>query len=197
MKLVVATTSKHKLSELLQLGADAGLVLELLPRDAFGGAPDVVEDGASFADNARKKALALAAFTGLPALADDSGICVDALGGAPGVNSARWLEGSDADRTQALLAHLVGVPEERRQAHYGCALCLALPDGPVIEVEGRAHGRIGHALLGEGGFGYDPIFIGSDGRTFAQLSAAEKNAHSHRARAFAQMVPHLRALASM
>lgn len=197
MKLVVATTSRHKLGELLQLARAEGLALELLGRDAFPGAPEVVEDGATFADNARKKALALAAFTRLPALADDSGICVDALQGAPGVNSARWLAGSDAERTDALLAHLQGVPDERRGAHYGCALCLALPGGPVIEVEGRADGRIGQARRGAGGFGYDPIFVGEDGRCFGELSADEKNARSHRAKAFALLLPHLRALASM
>lgn len=197
MKLVVATTSAHKLGELSQLCRDAGLELELLGRGAFPGAPEVEEDGATFADNARKKALALAAFTGLPALADDSGICVDALQGAPGVHSARWLAGTDADRTEALLAHLQGVPDGQRGAHYGCALCLALPGGPVIEVEGRAVGRIGHAFKGTHGFGYDPIFVGADGRTFAELSPAEKNARSHRAAAFAQLVPHLRTLAAM
>lgn len=195
-RLVVATTSAHKLRELRELFLGLGLALEVVGRDAFPGAPEVVEDGATFADNARKKAVALAAFTGLPALADDSGLCVDALGGAPGVHSARWVEGSDRDRTQALLDRLRGVPDGRRGAHYVCALCLALPGGPEVEVEGRCFGTIGRAFLGTGGFGYDPIFVGADGRSFGELSPAEKNALSHRANAFAQMAPHLRALAA-
>jgi len=193
LKLVLATTSAHKLGELRAM--IQGLPLELLGRDALPGAPEVEEDGDTFADNARKKALALAAFAGLPALADDSGLCVAALGGEPGVRSARWAPGSDADRVTALLARLADVPAEARAAHYACALCLALPDGPVIEVEGRCHGHIGPAPVGEGGFGYDPVFFDDDGRSFAQLSAAEKNARSHRALALAQLLPHLHALA--
>lgn len=195
MKLVVATTSKHKLAELLRLAQAHGLTLELVGRDAFPGAPEVVEDGQTFADNARKKAVALAAFAQLPALADDSGICVDALGGKPGVSSARWVEGSDADRTHALLKAVEGVPADKRGAHYACALCLALPGGPVVEVEGRCFGTLNTRWVGQGGFGYDPIFLGQDGRSFGELSPAEKDAVSHRARAFAQMVPHLKELA--
>ncbi|MBS2028664.1 MAG: RdgB/HAM1 family non-canonical purine NTP pyrophosphatase [Deltaproteobacteria bacterium] len=195
MKLVVATTSAHKLRELRELMSQLGLALEVVGRDAFPGAPDVVEDGKTFADNARLKAVALATFTGQPTLADDSGISVDALGGEPGVHSARWVEGSDEDRTRALVARLDGVPDGQRDAHYTCALCLALPGGPIVEVEGRCDGTIGRAFVGQGGFGYDPVFIGDDGRSFAQLTAAEKNARSHRSRALAQMAPHLRELA--
>ena len=195
MKLVVATTSAHKLRELRELMSQLGLLLDVVGRDAFPGAPDVVEDGLTFADNARLKAVALARFTGLPSLADDSGISVDALGGAPGVHSARWIEGSDEDRTRALVKKIEGVPDEKRGAHYTCALCLAMPGGPCIEVEGRCDGKIGRAFVGQGGFGYDPVFTGDDGRTFAELTAAEKNARSHRSRALAQMAPHLRELA--
>jgi len=195
MKLVLATTSAHKLREMGELARAHGLALELVGRGDFPGAPEVVEDGETFADNARKKAVALAAFTKLPALADDSGICVDALGGAPGVHSARWAAGTDEDRTQALLEKLRGVAPEKRAAHYACALCLAIPGGPTVEVEGRCEGRITDAPRGQGGFGYDPVFELEDGRTFAQVSAAEKNARSHRANAFALMAPHLRELA--
>jgi XTP/dITP diphosphohydrolase len=195
MKLCLATTSAHKLREMGELLREHHLSLELLDRGDFLGAPEVVEDGATFADNARKKALALAAFSKLPSLADDSGICLDALGGRPGVHSARWVEGSDADRTQALLEKVRGVPLDKRGAHYACALCLALPSGLTVEVEGRCDGVITDLPRGSGGFGYDPIFEIDDGRTFAQLSPEEKNARSHRAKAFAMLGPHLRELA--
>ena len=194
MKLVLATTSAHKLRELRELLGSHGVPLEVLGRGDLPGAPEVEETGATFAENARLKAVALADFTKLPALADDSGISVDALGGAPGVHSARWVQGSDADRTNALLEKLREVPDGRRGAHYACALCLAIPGGPVVEVEGRCEGRIGREWRGQGGFGYDPIFVLDDGRTMAELSASEKNAISHRGRALAQMAVHLREL---
>lgn len=159
----------------------------LLPGESFAPPPfalDVEETGTTFAANARLKAEAGAAAFGGPCLADDSGLCVDALDGAPGVYSARYAPGTDADRTAKLLDALAGVPRERRTAHFACAIALAYPDGRVIEVEGRCDGVITEAPRGEAGFGYDPVFENVEyGQTFAELGAEIKNGLSHRAQA--------------
>ncbi|HZN94359.1 MAG TPA: RdgB/HAM1 family non-canonical purine NTP pyrophosphatase [Myxococcales bacterium] len=189
-QLVFATRNEGKLRELRDLVGDA---LEVSSLREHPEAPEVEEDADTFEGNARKKALAAAAGTGLPALADDSGLCVEALGGRPGVYSARYVAGTDRDRYQRLLEELREVPDERRVAAFVCALCLAFPDGRTVVEHGRCEGRIGHAPRGEGGFGYDPVFVveGKGGRTMAELAPEEKSAISHRGVAFARMRPHL------
>ena len=154
---------------------------------------EVEETGSTFAANARLKAQAVAATTGEWALADDSGLSVDALDGAPGVHSARYAP-TDPERIARLLKALDG--SEQRQAHFCAALCIAAPDGSVLmEVEGRCDGLITASPRGEQGFGYDPIFeVAGTGRTFAEMPLAEKKQHGHRGRAFSLLVPQLRHL---
>ena len=192
MKLIVASGNAKKLAELRALARD--LPVEVLaPSDFARPLPEVEEDGATFAENARKKALAFAAAYGIPAIADDSGLCVDALGGAPGVRSARWsgeepLPDRDARNNAKLLRALRDVPAARRSATFHCALCLAFPDGRTHEVEGRWQGAIAFSPRGQNGFGYDPLFLlPSWGRTSAELAPEEKARHSHRARAMQAM----------
>ena len=187
VRLVLATRNAHKVTELAAILGPLldGIVLEPLP-DA---APDPVEDGDTFAANALIKARSAVAFTGLPAIADDSGISVDALGGAPGVHSARYAgTRDDRDNLELLLANL-GAATDRRAAFW-CAAALVLPDGTEL-VETRAWpGVVLPAPRGEHGFGYDPIFQPEgESRSAAELSPAEKNAVSHRARAFTGLLP--------
>lgn len=203
--LVVATRSTHKLRELTELlHLERGVLISL---DDLGVPGEPVEDGATFEANARIKARFAAAATGLPALADDSGIEVDALGGAPGVRTRRYSgpDATDASNNAKLLAALAGLPPERRGARYVCALALALPTErgprggqPTIVRRGTCRGRIAAGLRGSGGFGYDPLFEPVaepwGGRTLGLYSAAEKHAISHRARAARRMEPVLRAL---
>lgn len=195
-RLVVATANVHKLVEIARLLAVGGLGLELVPMIELG-VPSPVEDGDTFAANALIKARACMAATGLPALADDSGISVDALGGAPGVHSARFA-GEDADdgaNNRLLLARLVAARADRpelRRAAFVCAAALALPDGTEHVTEGRMAGRVTGAPRGGHGFGYDPLFIAdatTDGRTNGELLPDEKDAISHRAIAFAALRP--------
>ncbi|MFL5354635.1 RdgB/HAM1 family non-canonical purine NTP pyrophosphatase [Archangium sp.] len=192
-RLLFATTNQGKLRELRGLVGDTVEVVSLADLPPV---PEPVEDGATFEENAEKKARAYAEATGLPALADDSGLCVDALGGRPGVHSARYAEGSDSARYQKLLGELSGVPDEKRTAAFACALCLVMPGKgrAVIEV-GRCEGRIGHAPRGSHGFGYDPVFELPGGKTMAELTSEEKAGLSHRGVAFRKMRPHLLALA--
>lgn len=189
MKLLVATANAHKVEEISGL---LGARFELVSLREFPGIEMPAETGTTMAQNARIKAEFCAQESGLPSLADDSGIEVDALGGAPGVYSARWVEGSDADRTQALLDRLDGVAGPQRGARYRCAMCLAFPDGRVLEAEGTCEGKIAAGPRGENGFGYDPIFELTpatgvppveEGRTMAQVPPATKAQISHRARA--------------
>jgi XTP/dITP diphosphohydrolase len=183
-RVVVATTNRHKLREYGALLAGDGV--ELLAADAVVPGWSVLEDGDSFAANARIKARDLARRANLPALGDDSGLEVAALGGRPGVRSARYAgeHATDVENTARLLAELRDVPDDRRAAAFRCALALALPDGTVLEADGRCEGWIARAPRGDGGFGYDPVFIEpTSGRSFAQLSAESKNALSHRRRA--------------
>ena len=164
-------------------------------------APEPVEDGLSFADNALLKARALSMATGLPAVADDSGLCVDVLGGAPGIFSARWCgrHGDDAANLRLLLDQIADVSDPHRTARFTCAAVLVAPGqaGPTV-VERSMEGRLARSPRGEGGFGYDPVFVpvqedapGGGGRTTAQMSPAEKNAISHRGRAFRALAPAL------
>lgn len=196
-RIVLATRNTHKVGELRRILADAQLDVEVLDLAAYPDVPDVPETGVTFAENALLKAHAVARATGLPAVADDSGLCVDVLGGAPGVFSARWAgrHGDDLANLDLLLAQLSDVGEDHRGAHFACAAVLALPDGTDRVAEGRMHGRLIREALGENGFGYDPIFV-PDGerRTSAQLTPAEKDAISHRGVAFRALVSHVREL---
>ncbi|RPF27702.1 RdgB/HAM1 family non-canonical purine NTP pyrophosphatase [Georgenia muralis] len=195
-RLVLATHNPHKVGELREILRP---LLPGLDEDDVVGAADVgtdppVEDGVTFAENALLKARALAAATGLPAVADDSGLCVDVLGGAPGVFSARWAgrHGDDRANLELLLAQLADVPEPHRGAHFACAAALVTPGGLEVVEEGTMPGTLLTAPRGTGGFGYDPILrpAGED-RSSAELSPAEKNAISHRGKAFRALAPHL------
>jgi XTP/dITP diphosphohydrolase len=192
-KLLVATNNPGKLREYRELLTD--LVLELTLPSQEGIHLEVDESGATFEENARIKALAYAQTSGLLTLADDSGLEVDALNGAPGVYSARYAgsEASDADRYQKLLAALAGVPPEKRTARFRCVVALARPNGVIDTAEGTCEGQIGFAPRGEHGFGYDPVFIvkGYAGKTLAELPPKEKNRISHRARAVMAIYPRL------
>ncbi|MFG2997089.1 RdgB/HAM1 family non-canonical purine NTP pyrophosphatase [Streptomyces sp. NPDC048340] len=196
-RLILATRNPGKIAELHAILSDAGLPHELVGADAYPEIPDVKETGVTFAENALLKAHALAKATGLPAVADDSGLCVDVLNGAPGIFSARWAgrHGDDAANLALLLAQLGDIDDENRGAHFACAAALALPDGTERVVEGRLLGTLRHTPAGTGGFGYDPILqpLG-ESRTCAELSAAEKNAISHRGQAFRALTPFVRAL---
>ncbi|GAB2923774.1 RdgB/HAM1 family non-canonical purine NTP pyrophosphatase [Streptomyces mayteni] len=198
-RLVLATRNAHKVTELRAILGAAGVDTELVGADAFPDLPDVKETGVTFAENSLLKARALAAATGLPAVADDSGLCVDVLGGAPGIFSARWAgrHGDDRANLELLLAQLADVPDQHRGAHFACAAALVLPDGTERVAEGRLRGTLRYAPAGAGGFGYDPI-LQPDGetRTCAELSPAEKNAISHRGRAFRALAAELAALTS-
>lgn len=186
-ELVLATRNRHKVIELVALLRDLGITIRSL--DEFPDAPDVVEDGATCEANAIKKARAIAEFTGLPAVADDTGLEVDALGGRPGVYAARYA-GEDAtydDNCLKLLRELTGVPRERRTARFLTVAALALPSGEVRVAQGILDGTIAEEASGTVGFGYDPVFfVPALGKTLAQLSADQKNKISHRAKAFTQ-----------
>lgn len=180
MKLIIASNNSHKIREIRQiLGGRFDPILTL--REA-GIDHETVEDGETFLDNARKKAREIAEIAGCAALADDSGISVDALGGAPGVYSARYCgeHGEDEKNNDLLLHNLQGKSD--RRAHYTAAIVIAYPDGTTVESEGYLYGTIGTERIGTGGFGYDPLFFpeGSS-RTLAEYTAEEKNAISHRA----------------
>ncbi|MCZ4118850.1 RdgB/HAM1 family non-canonical purine NTP pyrophosphatase [Streptomyces sp. H39-S7] len=191
-RLVLATRNAHKVTELRAILADTGLAVDLVGADAYPEIPDVRETGVTFAENALLKAHTLARATGLPAVADDSGLCVDVLGGAPGIFSARWAgtHGDDAANLALLLAQLSDIADPHRAAHFACAAALALPDGTERLVEGRLPGTLRHTPTGTGGFGYDPILQpDGDTRTCAELTPSEKNAISHRGVAFRALAP--------
>ncbi|MEW2138955.1 RdgB/HAM1 family non-canonical purine NTP pyrophosphatase [Streptomyces sp. NPDC005409] len=196
-RLILATRNAGKIAELHAILSAAGLPHQLVGADAYPEIPDVKETGVTFAENALLKAHALARATGLPAVADDSGLCVDVMNGAPGIFSARWAgaHGDDKANLDLLLAQLADIGPEHRGAHFFCAAALALPDGTERVVEGRLLGTLRHAPSGTGGFGYDPILqpLGET-RTCAELTPAEKNAISHRGQAFRALVPFIAAL---
>ncbi len=184
MKFIIATNNAKKLIEMERILQPLGIEA-VSAKEAGVVLDEVDETGTTFAENAFLKANAAFEKTGMPAVADDSGICVDALGGKPGIFSARYCPAlcvTDEDRTQRILDELQGVPDDRRGAHYTCAICCILPDGSRIEIEETCEGKIGYEFIGDGGFGYDPIFWQGD-KTFAQLSAEEKDKVSHRGKA--------------
>ncbi len=191
-RLVLATRNEGKLRELARI---LGTTITLVGLDAFPGAPNVPETGATFEANALLKARATAAYTNLPAVADDSGLCADALNGMPGVLSARWAgqHGDDKANLDLLLAQVANVPDARLGARFVCAAALVVPaDGTPREwvVTGQVEGRLVRTPRGSGGFGYDPIFQ-PDGfsETTAQMTPEAKDAISHRGRAFRALAP--------
>jgi XTP/dITP diphosphohydrolase len=189
-KVVLATRNAGKITELNRILAAAGHADLVVGLDEFPGAPDVAETGLTFADNALLKARAIAAYTGLPAVADDSGLTVDALHGMPGILSARWAgkHGDDQANLELLLGQLSDVT--RRGAAFVCVAALALPGGQEWTATGVLPGRVTRAPRGTNGFGYDPVFI-PDGMTHttAELAPEEKDAISHRGRAFRAIAP--------
>ncbi len=191
-RVVIASRNAHKIDEMRRILAEAGLDIELVGLAEYPDMPEVEETGATFAANALLKAREIAAFTGLPAVADDSGLCVDALNGMPGILSARWAgqHGDDAANLRLVLAQIAHVPANRRGASFHCAAAIALPDGTERVVEGVLEGELVDAPRGSNGFGYDPIFVPlGDSRTTAEMSAAEKDSISHRGRALAALAP--------
>jgi XTP/dITP diphosphohydrolase len=193
-KILVASTNPGKLKELREmLGGD----IEWVGLADFPNIPEIEEDGKTFAENARKKALGYAKETGLWTLADDSGLVVDALGGQPGVKSARFAGAKDRDRKiidrkniEKLLAILKTAPKEKKTAKFVCRLCLASPEKVLIETQGEVDGVIIDTPIGENGFGYDPVFfVPKLNKTVAQLTNAEKNAISHRGNAIRKLKP--------
>jgi XTP/dITP diphosphohydrolase len=197
MRVVLATQNAHKLVEMRRILDEAGLDIELVGTDQFPDLTDVVENGSTFAANALLKARSVCAETGLPAIADDSGLSVDALNGMPGIFSARWSgsHGDDLANLNLLLGQLTDVPDARRGAAFHCAAAIVLPDGTERLVEGTIDGTLIREPRGTNGFGYDPIFVPlGESRTTAEMSAEEKDAISHRGRAMRALVPVLREL---
>src|SRR3984885_166315 len=196
-RLVLATGNPGKLAELARILSAGHVAVELAGLDEFPGAPEVAETGATFDENALLKARAIAEFTGLPAVADDSGLCVDALNGMPGVLSARWSgrHGDDEANLRLVLGQLSDVPDERRGAQFVCSAALVLPLGKEHVSEGTVYGRLIHEPRGTNGFGYDPIFVpdGSE-MTTAEMDPAAKDAISHRGRALRALAPVIAAM---
>lgn len=185
MKVVLASHNKHKLAEISKITEQFNM--ELVLQSELGVDIDVEETGTTFEENSFLKANAVMQATGLPALADDSGIAVDALNGEPGIYSARYGFDESLDdwgRLQLLLKNTEQVPDGQRQAQFVCVITMVTPEGQVIQARGEVHGELLRAPAGEGGFGYDPIFYYPPyGATLAQVSAEEKNKVSHRANA--------------
>lgn len=185
-RYVIATNNAHKLREIRAiLENDSRAFLSMEEAHIH---TDPEETGATFEENALIKARAACAASGLPAMADDSGICVDALNGAPGIHSARYCPGTDRERTEFLLKNMEAVPDGQRQGRFVSAIACVYPDGTEFTVRGECEGVILREIRGEGGFGYDPVFFSpGDGCTFAEMPQARKNELSHRARALAAM----------
>ncbi len=190
MNIVLATRNKKKIEEIKRITAD--LPINVLSLDDFPECPETVEDRDTFEGNAVKKAVEVCRCTGKPSLADDSGLEVDALGGAPGVYSARFAGGegggNDVRNYEKLLAELKDVPDNKRSARFVCCIALSFPDGTVNTFFGYAKGRIGHEPRGKTGFGYDPVFIPEGHkRTFAEMAGIEKDSLSHRGKALKKL----------
>lgn len=189
MELVIATRNSGKLREIRRLFGDVGI--DVTGLENFPEIPEVIEDGDSFAANAEKKARTIAQLTGRPTLADDSGLEVAALGCAPGIYSARYAgaEASDADNNRKLLAEMAGTTKEQRSASFCCVMAYCEPQGVCHLFEGRLHGIILDAPRGEGGFGYDPLFLVPEyGKTLAELPLDVKNRISHRGQALRRVL---------
>ncbi|MCZ3389758.1 MAG: RdgB/HAM1 family non-canonical purine NTP pyrophosphatase [Actinomycetia bacterium] len=197
MRVVLATRNAHKVVEVRRILAEAGLAVDLVGMDAFPDAPEVAETGLTFEENALLKARAIAQATGLPAIADDSGLAVDVLGGMPGIFSARWAggHGDDIANLQLVLAQLSDVADGHRGAAFVCAAAIARQGGDEHVVRGELRGRLTREPRGTNGFGYDPIFC-PDGerRTTAEMEPREKDAISHRGVAFRALAQHFGAI---
>lgn len=180
MNLLIATHNQKKQAEMQRILSPLGFDV-LTAEQAGVTLTDVEETGTTFRENAYLKAKAGCDETGYPCVADDSGLCVDALDGAPGVYSARYAggHGDDDANIRLLLKNLQGLPKEQRTAHFACAVCVVFPSGKTIEVEGQCRGWIGFERQGSGGFGYDPVFM-VENKSFAELTAKEKDQISHR-----------------
>jgi XTP/dITP diphosphohydrolase len=194
-RLVLATANQRKLTELARILAEEHTDVALVSLAEFPAAPGVTETGATFAENALLKARAIADFTGLPAVADDSGLCVDALNGMPGVLSARWSgrHGDDEANLRLVLGQVADVPDERLGARFVCAAALVVPGDAGRLREGVVTGRLIRESRGSNGFGYDPIFV-PDGHdiTTAEMNSADKDRISHRGRALRALAPEIR-----
>jgi XTP/dITP diphosphohydrolase len=194
-RLVLATRNQGKIIELCRiLDAISNGAIELVSVEQYPEIPDVEETGSTFEENALLKAVAISKATGLPAIADDSGLCVDALGGAPGIFSARYAgkHGDDNANLNKVLVELQGVEDTNRSAHFTCVTALVMPDGRKVTKMGEFHGFIAHAPVGDFGFGYDPIFIPQGSSiTSAQMSAQEKDLVSHRGISLRAIAPHV------
>lgn len=189
-QVVLATQNAHKVVEVRRILTAADLAIDVVGLDSYPDAPDVAETGITFEENALLKARAISAHTGLPAMADDSGLSVDVLGGMPGIFSARWCgrHGDDRANLALVLAQLQDVSDEHRGAAFVCAAALARPDGRDLVVRGELRGRLTRSPRGTNGFGYDPIFVPEgDSRTTAEMSPEEKDAISHRGVAFREL----------
>lgn len=193
MRVLVASRNAKKLEEMRRILAAHLTSVEVVGLDDVDAFDEPVEDQPTFEGNALLKARAGVAATGLPTIADDSGLCVDALNGMPGVLSARWSgpPKDDHRNNELLLAQLADVPDERRTAHFACAVALVRPDGRELVVEGRMDGTVIREVRGSGGFGYDVLFVADDrpGVTTAELSREDKDAISHRGRALREIAP--------
>lgn len=187
MKIIIATHNKHKLQEMSRILSPMGYEV-VTDRDLGIELTDAEENGETFLDNARIKAESGCRESGLPCIADDSGLCVDALDGAPGVFSARYsgVHGDDDGNNRKLLSELEGVPAEKRTAHFACAICVSFPDGSEVTATGKCEGYIGYEKKGTNGFGYDPLFMVGD-RSLAEMTAEEKDAISHRGNALKEL----------
>ena len=188
MRFILASHNQKKLAEMQRILSPLGV--EVITAEMAGcELTDVEETGETFRENAILKAQNGCVETGYPCIADDSGLCVDALDGAPGVYSARFsgVHGDDEANIQKLLQELNGVPVSKRSAHFTCAVCVCFPDGRTLEIDGRCEGYIGFEKKGIDGFGYDPVFMVGE-KSFAELTAAEKDAVSHRGNALRMLV---------
>jgi len=183
-KFVIASNNKKKIKELSRILNPMGICAVTVAEAGFEPV-EVEENGKTFAENAYIKAKAISDYTSMPAIADDSGLCVDALDGQPGVYTARYGgEGlNDVQRYELLLENLKDIPDGHRGAKFVSAICCVFPDGRSVAAEGECKGSIAHSPVGENGFGYDPVFVYEDGRGFAEISDSEKDAISHRGRA--------------
>ncbi len=192
MKFIMATNNSHKVVEFSRILSPLGIEA-VSAKQAGVTLDDVDETGTTFAENARLKAMAAYKKTGMPSIADDSGLSVDALGGRPGVYSARYAgeNADDSKKNNKLLSELKDVPDNKRTARFTSAICCVIDGDNIIEVEGVCSGSIAHSPKGEGGFGYDPVFLCGD-KSYAELSPAEKDAVSHRGKALRKLEQELR-----
>ncbi|TYL50131.1 RdgB/HAM1 family non-canonical purine NTP pyrophosphatase [Nocardioides sp. BGMRC 2183] len=199
-QVVIATRNAKKLAEMHRILLEHLTAVDVLGLDDVAAFEEPVEDEPTFAGNALLKARAAVAATGLPAIADDSGLCVDALNAMPGVLSARWSgpPKSDERNNELLLAQLADVPDERRGAHFVCAVAFVRPEGDELVIEGRMDGSVIREVRGAGGFGYDVLFVADErpGLTTAELTREEKDAISHRGKALREIAPRVAALLS-